>query len=99
MARDDWHVNVFRAAMYTEEDGYIDDPSVKEKVKEAVEAAIDLGIYVIIDWHILYDGNPNEHKEEAKAFFQEMAPYTDIIRMSSMRLPTSRTAMSAGPAM
>ncbi|GIQ67349.1 hypothetical protein DUZ99_02530 [Xylanibacillus composti] len=71
--RDDWHVNVFRAAMYTQEDGYIDNPSVKEKVKEAVEAAIDLGIYVIIDWHILYDGNPNTHKEEAKAFFQEMA--------------------------
>lgn len=73
--RDDWGINVFRAAMYTdpEADGYIADSSLKAKVKEAVEVAIDLGIYVIIDWHILHDNNPNMYKEEAKAFFQEMA--------------------------
>ncbi|WP_078579508.1 cellulase family glycosylhydrolase [Salipaludibacillus agaradhaerens] len=71
--RDDWGINVFRAAMYTSSGGYIDDPSVKEKVKEAVEAAIDLDIYVIIDWHILSDNDPNIYKEEAKDFFDEMS--------------------------
>lgn len=71
--RDNWGINVFRAAMYTAEDGYITNPSVKDKVKEAVEASIDLGLYVIIDWHILFDGNPNTYKTQAKAFFQEMA--------------------------
>ena len=35
--------------------------------------AISLDLYVIIDWHILSDNNPNIHKEEAKAFFTEMA--------------------------
>ncbi|MDI5789028.1 hypothetical protein PO124_13205 [Bacillus licheniformis] len=29
--RDDWGINVFRAAMYTAEGGYIDNPSVKTK--------------------------------------------------------------------
>ncbi|MEC2103431.1 cellulase family glycosylhydrolase [Bacillus licheniformis] len=71
--RDDWGINVFRAAMYTAEGGYIDNPSVKNKVKEAVEAAKELGIYVIIDWHILSDGNPNQNKAKAKEFFNEMS--------------------------
>ncbi|MFZ5988273.1 MAG: glycoside hydrolase family 5 protein [Bacillota bacterium] len=71
--RDDWGVNVFRAAMYTEEGGYIANQSIKEKVKEAVQAAIDLGIYVIIDWHILSDGDPNKYKEQSKEFFKEMS--------------------------
>lgn len=71
--RDDWGINVFRAAMYTGEGGYVDNPSVKNKVKEAVEAAKELGIYVIIDWHILSDGNPNQNKAKAKEFFKEMS--------------------------
>jgi endoglucanase len=69
----DWHISVLRVAMYTKEYGYIDNPSVKEKVKMLVNAAIDQGIYVIIDWHILSDGDPNQYKEQAKAFFVEMA--------------------------
>lgn len=69
-----WGANVVRAAMYTEERGYISNPSLmKSRTKEVVEAAIEAGIYVIIDWHILSDGNPNIHREQAKAFFEEMA--------------------------
>ncbi|MCY8028462.1 cellulase family glycosylhydrolase [Bacillus inaquosorum] len=71
--RDDWGITVFRAAMYTADGGYIDNPSVKNKVKEAVEAAKELGVYIIIDWHILNDGNPNQNKEKAKEFFEEMS--------------------------
>ncbi|WP_281888242.1 cellulase family glycosylhydrolase [Paenibacillus sp. YYML68] len=71
--KDDWGSNVFRVALYTAEKGYITDPSLKEKVKEAVQAAIDNGLYIIIDWHILFDGDPNTYKSQAKAFFQEMA--------------------------
>ncbi len=71
--RDDWGITLFRAAMYTEEGGYITNPDVKKKVQEAVQAAIDTGIYVIIDWHILSDGNPNIYKAQAKEFFKEMA--------------------------
>ncbi|MDQ0086644.1 endoglucanase [Paenibacillus anaericanus] len=71
--RDDWNINVYRVAMYTGENGYIEHPDLKNKVKEAVEASIELGLYVIIDWHILSDNDPNLHKEEAMAFFAEMA--------------------------
>lgn len=77
--KDDWNCNVFRIAMYTEENGYISNNSLKDKVEEIVKYAIDLDMYVIIDWHILSDNNPNIHKEEAKSFFKDMAiKYKDI---------------------
>lgn len=71
--RDNWKINVFRAAMYTDEGGYLTNKSVKNKVKEIVDAAKELGIYVIIDWHILRDRDPLWHKSEAIQFFREMA--------------------------
>lgn len=71
--RDDWKLNVIRAAMYTDSEGYIEDPSVANKVWEIVDAAIELDIYVIIDWHILEDNDPNIYKDEAMDFFAEAA--------------------------
>ena len=70
--RDKWKINVIRIAMYSNpNDGY--SSSLHEKVKEAVNYASELGLYVIIDWHILYDNNPNIYKEQAISFFKEMA--------------------------
>lgn len=71
----DWHVAVVRAAMYTDSYGssYVQDPCVKQTVKLIVEEAIRYDIYVIVDWHILEDGNPNRYKRQAKEFFEEMA--------------------------
>lgn len=71
--RDEWNSNLIRIAMYTNENGYIQNRNLKEKVKEIVNIAIKLDMYVIIDWHILSDGNPNTYKEEAKEFFEEMS--------------------------
>ena len=69
----DWGSNVFRIAMYTEEGGYISNNGLKDKVNEIVEYAKELDMYVIIDWHILSDNNPNNHKDEAIKFFEEMS--------------------------
>ena len=66
-------INLFRIAMYTEENGYLYNKSLKNKVEEIVENAKKLDMYVIIDWHILSDGDPLMHKEEAKEFFREMS--------------------------
>ena len=38
-----------------------------------MDAAIANDLYVIIDWHILSDGDPMAHVAEAEAFFSEMA--------------------------
>jgi endoglucanase len=71
----DWHVSVVRAAMYTDSYGssYIREPHVKQTVKLIVDEAIRNGVYVIVDWHVLEDGNPNRYKKQAKEFFKEMA--------------------------
>lgn len=65
--------NLFRIAMYTEENGYIQNRDLKQTLENAADTASQLDMYVIIDWHILSDGNPNTHLAEAKDFFGEMA--------------------------
>lgn len=71
--RNNWGITVFRAAMYTVQGGYVENPKVKTKLLEIVDAAISLGIYVVIDWHILYDNNPQIHQGKAVEFFSEMS--------------------------
>lgn len=74
--RKEWDVNVIRLAMYTAESGgYCTDGNkeeLKELLRRGVEYALNQDMYVIVDWHILSDNNPNLHKEEAIAFFDEM---------------------------
>ena len=66
--------NVFRVAMYTGEGGYLRQPEVmREKAFAAVNAAIENDMYVILDWHILSDGDPLAQVREAKLFFHEAA--------------------------
>lgn len=75
--RDDWGCNVVRLAMYTAEyGGYLnggDQAALEALIQKGVEAADKLGMYVIIDWHILSDGDPSAHTQEAAAFFSKMA--------------------------
>lgn len=74
-----WGINCIRLAMYTAEyNGYCTgDASNRQRLKnlidDGVRYATENGMYVIIDWHILSDGNPNTYIGEAKAFFAEMS--------------------------
>lgn len=76
---DKWGANVVRLAMYTEEyNGYCSGDAknrsdLKKLIKKGVRLAKKHKMYVIVDWHILSDGNPNSHKKEAKAFFRGMS--------------------------
>lgn len=70
----EYGANLFRVAMYTGENGYLSQKdAIRKKVIAAVDDAIKNDMYVIIDWHILSDGNPKTHLSEAKTFFAEMA--------------------------
>lgn len=72
----DWGANVVRLAMYTGENGYCSGGSkadLEAKIDEGVKAASELGMYVIIDWHILSDGNPDTNRVEAVKFFNKMS--------------------------
>ena len=72
-------VNLFRLAMYTYGVGIIgyctngDRERYHRDIENGVEYALRQDMYVIIDWHILSDGDPNTYLEEAKVFFAEMA--------------------------
>lgn len=71
-------INVIRLAMYTAEGGYCHKDAngkaeLEALIDKGVQAAVELDMYVIIDWHILSDGNPNTYREEAKAFFDKMS--------------------------
>ena len=75
--REEWNVNVMRLAMYTHENGGYCTDGNKENLKNiiyrGVQYATDNDMYVIIDWHVLQEQNPNVYKEEAKKFFSEMS--------------------------
>ncbi len=65
--------NVFRIAMYTGEGGYLENPGIEEDVVRAVDDTLSLGMYAIIDWHILSDNDPLKNLDIAKAFFNEIS--------------------------
>jgi len=68
----DWSTSLVRAAMGIQETGgYLDNKSSNiNRVKVIVDAAIEQGIYVIIDWH---SHHAEDNVDEAVAFFTSMA--------------------------
>jgi len=70
----DWHVQLLRIPMAindTTYGGYLQYPDrERTKVERVVDAAIQLGIYVIIDWH---DHFAENHAEQAIDFFRAMS--------------------------
>lgn len=74
-----WGANVFRAAMYTD-DWWNKNSYNKNKplniafIDSVVNWTEQLGLYCIIDWHILTQGNPNaEIHKDAANFFKEVS--------------------------
>ena len=71
-------INVIRLAVYTSDyNGYCVGGEeiqnvLKDNIDQAVKAATDSDMYVILDWHILNDGDPNEYKAQSIQFFGEM---------------------------
>lgn len=65
-------VNTIRIAFYSDPGaGY--STSLYTKIDEGIRYATELGMYVILDWHILSDGNPKTHQKQALKFFTRYA--------------------------
>ena len=75
----DMGIDLFRLPMYTYGVGIIgyctngDKARHKKDIDDGVELARKEDMYVLIDWHILSDGDPNSYIDEARLFFAEMA--------------------------
>ena len=64
----EWNANMIRLPLYTSM--YLEDKKESlSLVRKGIEAAISADMYVIVDWHVLEDKDPNVHKEEAREFF------------------------------
>jgi endoglucanase len=78
-ARDHWKLSVIRAAMGTEtKGGYLNSATGKaamqDKVNTIIQNAIDLGIYVIVDWHTSAAVTATTTQQaDAVAFFTDIA--------------------------
>lgn len=70
--RDNWGITVVRAAMGVEpENSYLSNPQgMTSMVRQIVENAIALGLYVIIDWHA---HEAHQNTSQAQQFFRQMA--------------------------
>ena len=87
--KDSFGINLVRFAMYTDTGdsyGYCsggNKSEIEELLEKGVDAATELGLYAIIDWHILSDNDPNMHIEDAKDFFDRIskkyASYGNVI--------------------
>ena len=73
----EYGVNAIRLAMYTADyNGYCsggNQADLENLIDKGVKACTELGMYVIVDWHILNDNDPNQNKDAAKTFFEKMS--------------------------
>ncbi len=81
-------VNLYRLSMYTHGVGVMgyctggDRERYESDIFKGVELARQQDMYVIIDWHILSDGDPNRYVDQAKDFFARMADkYRDYVNV------------------
>lgn len=79
--KDAWHTDCIRLALYLENyNGYcicnpysqLDSEQLFEMIKNAVDWAIELDVYIIVDWHVLSDKNPLKFMPQAAEFFKRI---------------------------
>lgn len=78
---EDWNCSLIRLPMYSEV--YCKDKKSRNDslalMKKGIELAIARDMYVLVDWHILEDGDPNQHIDQAIEFFDMISSeYADV---------------------
>lgn len=72
--RDDWGADIIRLVNYVSTDGYLGNPTTWAKwTLDQIELCEEMGIYAMIDWHVLNPGDPNANLKDAEYFFDYMA--------------------------
>ncbi len=80
--RDEYNVSIMRLAMYSafadDHAGYSDSDDehrakLEDLIVKGVEICDQLGLYCMVDWHILFDYDPNMHTDMAIRFFKSIS--------------------------
>jgi len=71
--RDDWKANAVRIPMYLELNSYYIGKPGEDALRKCVRAAVDAGLYVIADWHVLEARDPRKYQKQSVAFFSSLA--------------------------
>ena len=66
----EWNCNLIRLALYSEDYCGGNQEQNLAVLRRGIDACIANDMYVLVDWHILDDNDPNINKEQAKAFFE-----------------------------
>ena len=85
---EEWDCSFIRLAMYSET--YCEEPVEEDGKNESlrlmekgIEAAIAADMYVLVDWHILNDYDPNINSKQAREFFdyisKKYADYPNLL--------------------
>ncbi len=72
----DWGCTVIRLAMTSHglDNGYTYFPDrYFNEVCGYIDTLLEHGVYIIVDWHILFDGDPTEYQEDAVDFFSRIS--------------------------
>ncbi len=85
--------NVVRLAVYAD---HYDDAGASDALYMALENALATDLYVIVDWHVLDDGDPNLSADSAEEFFTQIAGGMRTGPPFSTRSATSRTGTPTG---
>jgi endoglucanase len=65
-----WGADIVRMSLYVQEGGYETNPSAfRTQIANIVAQVLELGIYAIVDWHMLTPGDPNANLTLAKEYF------------------------------
>ena len=74
--RDEWNTNCIRLVLYPRDyNGYLNGgnkAALKKIICDGIDYAVELGLYVIVDWHV-HNYNPKETQTEAISFLTEIS--------------------------
>ena len=65
----DWNCDLVRLAVYSDVYANGQREDCLNLVRKGIDAAVSSDMYVIVDWHVLEEHDPNVYKEQAKDFF------------------------------
>lgn len=69
----DWGANLVRLAVYSEDYCGGNREANLKLLKKGIAYAVEADMYVLVDWHVLENGNPNQNLAEVLAFFDSIA--------------------------